>query len=84
MMGEYEADTRIFDATATVHTNGVAITAVGQPLKVASITIGTRVYVGLVGHGAIGGADVDPIVGRVTRLPANNGGKLRFIRACNY
>ena len=80
MMGEFEADTRIYDATATVN-GGATISAVGQPLKVASITIGSRVYVGLVGHGADPTSDKDPIVGRVTRLPADNGGKLRFIRA---
>lgn len=84
MMGELEADTRIYDATATIGAaSGAAIASVGQPLKVGSITIGTRVYVGLVGHGTVG-VDTDPIVGRVTRLPADNGGKLRFIRACNY
>jgi hypothetical protein len=77
-MGPYEADTRIFHATLVVGA-GAAITAAGQPLKVATITIGTRNYVGLVGHG--GAADPHPIVGRVTRLPASNGGKLRFVRA---
>lgn len=75
-MGEYEADTRIFDATATPH-SGAAITFVGQGLKVATITIGSRNYTGLVG---LGTSDTDPVVGRVTRLPASNGGKLRFIR----
>lgn len=75
-LGFYEFDTRIFDAAAVVHA-GAAITTVMQPLKVASITIGTRVYCGLVG--SAGAADTDPIVGYVTRLPANNGGKLRFI-----
>ncbi len=77
-MGDYEADTRIFDAAVSIG-SGAPITAAGQPLKVATITIGTRNYTGLVGHG--GTADNNPIVGRVTRLPANNGGKLRFVRA---
>lgn len=77
-MGEYVADTRIFDASAVVG-SGAAITTAGQPLKVATVTIGTRNYVGLVGHG--GAADAHPIVGRVTRLPANNGGKLGFMKA---
>jgi hypothetical protein len=45
-------------------------------LKVGTIAIGGRNYCGLVGHG--GSADTDPIVGYVTKLPAN-GGKLRFI-----
>lgn len=74
-MGQYEADTRIFDASAAV-SGGAAITFVGQPLKVATVTIGGKIVVGLVG--AVAG-DGEPIVGRVTRLPANNGGKLRFI-----
>lgn len=74
--GEYEADTRIFDAAAVVG-SGAAITTVMQPLKAATITIGTRNYTGLVGHG--GSADTNPVLGYVTRLPASNGGKLRFI-----
>ncbi len=76
--GEYEFDTRIFDASAVVH-SGAAITAVMQPLKVATVSFGGRNFTGLVGHGALSGADTDPVVGYVTRLPANNGGQLRFI-----
>lgn len=76
-LGEYEADTTIFDASVALG-SGAAITTVLQPLKVATVTIGSRNYVGLVGHG--GAADSSPIVGYVTRLPANNGGKLRFRR----
>lgn len=68
-MGPYEADTRIYD--------GTGLTTAGQPLMVKTITIGTRKYSGLILHA--GGAQA--IVGRVTRLPANNGGKLRFVRA---
>lgn len=79
-MGDYEADTRIFNAAAVVG-SGAVIANAGQPLKVATITIGTRNYSGLVGHG--GAADPHPIVGRVTRLPASNNGKLRFVRADN-
>ena len=74
--GEYEFDTRIYDATVALG-SGAAITTVLQPLKVATITIGSRNFVGLVGHG--GAADTDPVVAYVTRLPASNGGKLRFI-----
>ena len=74
--GDYEFDTRVFDATAAAG-SGAAITTVMQWLKVGTILIGTRNYVGLVGHG--GSADTDPVVGLVTRLPASNGGKLRFI-----
>lgn len=76
-MGHYEVDTRIFDATAVVH-GGAAITTMLQPLKVATVTFGGRNFSGLVGHGALTGGDTDPIVGWVTRLPANNGGQLRF------
>jgi hypothetical protein len=75
-IGEYEADTRIFNASADLG-SGDPITAVMQPLKVATISIGTRYYTGLVGHG--GSGDTSLIVGYVTRLPASNGGKLRFI-----
>lgn len=74
-LGQYEFDTRIFDAAAVVN-GGLAITTVLQPLKVASITIGTRNYTGLVGTQY---SSADPVVGYVTRLPAANGGKLRFI-----
>lgn len=74
--GEYEFDTRVFDAVAAAG-SGASITTVLQPLKAGTIAIGTRNYVGLVGHG--GSADTDPVVGYVTKLPANNGGKLRFI-----
>lgn len=77
-LGDYIADTRIYDATVALG-SGAAITAVMQPLKVASIQIGTKIVTGLVGHG--GAADASPIVGRVLRLPANNGGKLMFERA---
>lgn len=77
-MGDFESDTRIFDAAAALG-SGAAITFAGQPLKVATITLGGRNYTGLVGHG--GSADTDPIVGRVTRLPASNGGKLRYVKA---
>lgn len=73
--GEYEFDTRIFDAAAVV-SGGLAITTVMQPLKVATIAIGGRNYCGLVGSQT---SDTAPVVGYVTRLPASNGGKLRFI-----
>lgn len=76
-LGDYEFDTRIFDAAATA-SGGSAITTMFQPLKVATITIGSRNYCGLVGHAGAG--DAEPVVGYVTRLPANNGGKLRFMK----
>ena len=74
--GFFEADTRIFSLTA----NGgfwVTINAIMQPLKVGTVTIGSRNFSGLVGHN--GSADSDPIVGYVTKLPVTNSGKLRFI-----
>lgn len=76
-IGGYEGDTRIFDASVALG-GGAAITFVGQPLKVATILLGSYKKLGLVG--AVAG-DGEPIVGRVTKLPANNGGKLRFVTA---
>ena len=70
--GESEFETRIYDSAV-----GTPITYVMQPLKVRTIVIGTRNFTGLVGHG--GSGDTDAVVGYVTKLPANNGGKLRFI-----
>ena len=40
-LGMWEFDTRIFDAT-TVVGGGAAISTIGQPVKVATITIGSR------------------------------------------
>lgn len=74
-MGQYEFETRIYDASATVG-SGAAITAVLQPVKVATIVLGSRKYTGLVGSAY---NDTAPIVGYVTRLHGSNGGKLRFI-----
>lgn len=76
-MGFWEFDTRIFDAAATVGT-GAAITEVGQPLKVATITFGGRNFSGLVGA-LYNEAAPAKFVGYVTRLPAQNNGKLRFV-----
>jgi hypothetical protein len=77
--GDYEADTRIFDLTVAHGAGGgAAITTIMQPLKVGTVVLGTRNYVGLIGHG--GASDTDPIVGLVTKLPATNGGKLRYMR----
>ncbi len=75
-MGDYEFDTRIYDSTVTA-TGGAPITFVLQPLIVATITIGTRAYTGLVG--GLLATTTTPIVGYVTKLPASNGGKLRFM-----
>jgi hypothetical protein len=74
--GNWEFETRVFDAAAIV-VAGAAISAIWQPLKVATVTIGTRNYVGLVGHGGVG-VDTDRIIGYVTKLASNNGGWLRL------
>lgn len=74
-LGQYEFNTRIFNASVTI-ASGAPITTMLQPVKVATIAIGSRNYTGLVGSAY---DDVAPIVGYVTRLPANNGGQLRFM-----
>jgi len=66
MGGTYEADTRVFTA------GGLAL---GGPLQIsASVTVDTLTKSGL----AVFSSGVT--IGYVTRLPANNGGKLRFIQ----
>lgn len=82
-LGQYEFDTRIFDATDTWATGSAADT-VGMPLKVATISVANitgaaRNFTGLVGHGGL--SDPYPVAGYMTRKPADNGGKLRFINA---
>lgn len=81
--GVYEADTTIFDAAVDIGA-GDPITAVGQPLKLATISLTTptgsaRLYTGIVGS-LYNEAVPAPThwVGYVVKLPANNGGKLRF------
>jgi hypothetical protein len=78
-MGPFEADTRVYDDSLNT-----GISAAGQNLKVAVISItvaGTaRKFSGLIRH--VDG-DSEPIVGTVTRLPAKNGGKLRFRKPIN-
>ena len=70
MGGTYEADTRVFTAAG--------ITAVGQRLMIsAAVTVDTLTKSGLIVHD---GTATKEIVGYVTRLPANNGGKLRFMQ----
>lgn len=75
--GFWEFETRIFDAAATVGT-GAPITQMWQPLKVATITFGGRNFSGLVGA-VYNEAAPAKFVGYVTRLPAQNNGKLRFM-----
>jgi hypothetical protein len=77
-MNAWEFETLIFDATATVTTGG-PINGIHQPVKVASITIGTKTVSGLVGAlKAEVGTKI--IVGYVTRLHTDNGGWLRIRR----
>lgn len=73
-LGQYEFETRVFDATAVVG-GGLAIGTIDQLVKVATVTIGSRNYVGLVGSQA---SDTNGCqVARVTRLATNNSGWLR-------
>lgn len=65
-LGPYEADTKVMDPTAL---------AIGAKLMVADVTYGSLTRRGL--KLEAGGVYV---VGRVTRLPANNNGYLRFAR----
>ncbi len=74
-MGAWEFESLIFDPAAVVGA-GAAISALMQPVKVATITIGSRNFTGLVGHGGPG--DSHRIVGYVTRLHTANGGFLRI------
>ena len=64
-MGSYEADTKIMDASSLV---------VGSELQVNDVTVATITRRGL--NLQTSGF----IIGHVTRLPANNGGFLRFTR----
>lgn len=80
LLGQYEFDTRIYDATAVIGV-GAAMTTMLQPVKVATIAAtvagaGVRNFSGLVGSAY---DDTAPIVGYLTRLPASNGGRLRFL-----
>jgi hypothetical protein len=62
----YEADTRIFTTTGLV---------LGGALKIsATVSYNSQTVSGLIAY------DTGIIIGYVTRLPANNGGKLRFLK----
>ena len=50
----------------------------GGLVAVESFTLGTRVYVGLVSNGTFAAVGSGITVAYITRLPANNGGKLRI------
>jgi hypothetical protein len=68
-MGSFEAETMVFD--------GAAISAVGQRLYVGDVTYASLTRKGLKG---IATPTTEVSIGFVTRLPADNGGWLRFIR----
>jgi hypothetical protein len=71
--GFWEFETRIWEDG--VVGGGLALTML-NPVKVVTITIGTRNYSGLMGSQK---SDTNAIhVGYVTRLPTANGGKLRI------
>lgn len=70
--GFWEFDTRIYEDG--VVGGGLAL-ALLNPVKVVTITIGTRNYSGLMGSQASDSSVV--WVGYVTKMPADNGGKLR-------
>lgn len=66
MGGTYEADTRVFTSAGLV---------LGGKLQIsASVIVDTKTKSGLANYVA------GEVVGYVTRLPANNGGKLRFLQ----
>lgn len=64
--GTYEADTRVFTAAG--------LTLGGKLQISASVTVDTLTKTGLANYSA------GEVLGFVTRLPANNGGKLRYIQ----
>ena len=71
--GFWEYETRIWEDGVV---GGGAALAMLAPVKVVTITIGTRNYSGLMGSQK---SDTNAIhVGYVTRLPTVNGGKLRI------
>jgi len=65
--GSYEADTRVFTAAG--------LTLGGNLQTSNAVTVDGQTKSGLLIHS--GG----PVIGWVTRLPANNGGRLRFFQA---
>ena len=68
-LGGWECDSRIYLATGMT---------LGGLVSVATVTIGTRNYTGLINNGTIASPLTGITVGFITRLPANNGGKLRL------
>jgi len=66
MIGGYEADTRVFTSAG--------LTLGGKLQLSASVTVDAKTKSGLANYSS------GEVLGYVTRLPANNGGKLRFLR----
>lgn len=64
--GTYEADTIMYD---------IASLAVGSPLMIGTVTVDGLSHTGLVLHTAS-----NWIVGYVQKMPASNGGRLRFLQ----
>lgn len=68
MLMPYEADTAIFTSAGL---------ALGGALKISdAVSFGGQTKSGLAAY------DSGVIMGYVTRLPANNGGRLRFVKTC--
>jgi hypothetical protein len=80
-LGAWEFDTRIYEDTVV---GSGAVFALGAPVKVATVTIGTRNYCGIVGSQDSDNAAGVYWVGFVTKLPADNGGKLRIRGGMGY
>jgi hypothetical protein len=68
-LGQWEFDTRIFNATSMVLLGRVSV---------AVIALGGKQYSGLVANGTVASPGSGITVGIITRLPATNGGKLRI------
>jgi hypothetical protein len=65
-LGHYEADTRVFTSAGLT---------LGGALKISSsVSLDDQTKSGLANY------DSGVIIGYVTRLPANNGGRLRFVK----
>ena len=71
MYKPYEADTRVF-------TSGGSL-ALGQPVAI-SATVDMHDGAGAIRSGLAGWGGGQLVIGYVTRMPTNNGGRLRFLK----
>ena len=71
MLGPYEADTRVF-------LSGGSLT-LGAPLSISN-TVDMHDGAGAVRSGLAGTTASQLVIGYVTRMPTNNGGRLRFLK----